>query len=53
MVELGEVGEETPPVQPSRLRQVSDVQQGGNVQLGLRHTEGDLTVPGKYHRDNY
>ena len=47
VVELGQVGEEAPPVQLAALCHVAAVQQGGNLQLGLGHTEGNLAVPGK------
>ena len=52
MVELGEVGEDTPPVQLLSVRHVSDVQQGRDVQLRLGQSEGELTVPEKNYQFN-
>ena len=48
MVELRKVGEDAPLVQLSGVGHVSDVQEGGNVQLSFCQAEGNLTVPVKY-----
>ena len=48
VVVLGEIGEDTSPVQLPGLPHVSDVQQRGDIELGLGQIEGNLTIPVKY-----
>ena len=45
MIELGEIGQDAPLVELLAGLHVADVEQRRDVQLPLRHAEGDLAVP--------